>query len=227
MDEVLRFAGEAWEWLGRNKDVAAVLIAVAVPVYQRRGESKDRRIIEASTNAAQLQAVFFLLNDVRDFLRKPTQLEDFPRERVFDDRQGRDLLRRLHALEQRELHVASVIALYRARGLLYGARQSVMEWLIKTPLNEEHRSYIGRSADRVEFFTEDIHNRLLAAEYRLQFIRLSWWSPVAKILAAFRAYRAHDGRLLEEPKDSIFLDDETQGGAENSSLTKALVTKKG
>ncbi|WP_434642482.1 hypothetical protein [Achromobacter piechaudii] len=227
MDEVLRFAGEALEWLGTNKDVVAVFIAVAVPVYQRRGESKDRRMIEASTNVAQLQAVFFLLNDVRDFLRKPTQLEDFPRERVFDDRQGRDLLRRLHALEQRDLHVASVIALYRARGLLYSARQSVMEWLIQTPLDDTHRRYIGRSADRVGLFVEDIHNRLRAAEFRLQFIRLSWWSPVAKLLAAFRAHRAHDGRLLEEPKESIFLEDESSSGAENSSLNKTLVTKKG
>ncbi len=217
MDEVFRFANEAWDWLGRNKDVAAVLIAVAVPVYQRWGESKDRRIIEASTNLAQLQAVFFLLTDVRDYLRRPTMLGDFPRERVFDDRQGRDLMRRLHALEQRELHVSSVIALYRARALLYGARQSVMEWLIKAPLDDKHRSYIGRSADRVELFADDIHKRLRSAEYRLQFVRLSWWSPVAKLLAALRARRAHDGRLLKEPTGSLFLEEGASCSAENSS----------
>jgi len=209
MDEVMRVAGEAWGWLGKNKEIVAVLIAVAVPVYQRRGESKDRRISEASANVSQLQAVFFFLTDVRDYLRKPTALEDFPRERVFDDGQARDLLRRLHALEQREQHVASVIALYRARGLLYNARQSVMAWLVKTPLDDKHRRYIGRAADRVEFFVDDIHDRLRAAEYRLLYIRLSWWSPLAKLLAAFRAHRAHDGRMLEEPTGSL-LDD---GGA--------------
>lgn len=187
-----------WRWLGANKDVAAVLLAIAVPVMQRSGETKDRQIREAATLVSQYQAIFFLLNDIANDLHKPAQLATLPSGLIFDRREGRDLLRRIHALEQRELDAASVIALFRARSLVMTARQSLKVANLERPLTAVHVARMNANADRAVLFKDDIYRRLRSAELRLAATRCFFASPL-KARLLLRARKMHDGRGVVEP----------------------------
>ncbi len=191
-------ASGLWRWLGANKDVAAVLLAIAVPVMQRSGETKDRQIREATSLVSQYQAVFFLLNDIANDLRKPVHLATLPSGMIFDEEEGRDLLRRIHALEQRELDAASVIALFRARSLVMTARQSLKIANLHQPLSAAHVARMNFNADRAALFKDDIYKRLRSAKFRLAATRCFFASPI-KAALLFRARRVHDGRGVEEP----------------------------
>lgn len=199
MAELSTTAVGLWRWLGVNKDVAAVLLAIAVPVMQRSGETKDRQIREATTLVSQYQAVFFVLNDIANDLRKPAQLATLPSGMIFDVREGRDLLRRIHALEQRELDAASVIALFRARSLVMTARQSLKVANSQQPLTAVHVARMNANADRAALFADDIYRRLRSAELRLAAVRCFFASPL-KALLLLRARKMHGGRPVVEPE---------------------------
>lgn len=201
MGDVSATAVGLWRWLGANKDVAAVLLAIAVPVMQRSGETKDRQIREATTLVSQYQAVFFLLNDIENDLRKPAQLATLPSGMIFDGAEGRDLLRRIHALEQRELDAASVIALFRARSLVMTARQSLKVANFQQPLTAVHVARMNANADRAVLFKDDIYRRLRSAELRLAAARCFFASP-RRALLLLRAWKMHDGRGVVEPEHS-------------------------
>lgn len=200
LQEEIRGAAEGvWRWLGLNKDVAAVLVAITVPVFQRAGETKDRRVREAENLVSQYQAVFFLLCDVENDLRKPEQLKELPGRLVFDAIEGDDLLQRIRALEQRELDAAAVIALFRARSLVMTARNSLRVVDLNVPLPEAMNGRMTANADRVKLFKDDAYLRLRASELRLKAARRSWWlSPIGKPLLLLRARWTHKGGGVEE-----------------------------
>ncbi|CAB3852595.1 hypothetical protein LMG26846_02072 [Achromobacter insuavis] len=199
--EEMRGAAEGvWRWLAANKDVAAVLVAIAVPVFQRSGEIKDRRVREAESRVSQYQSVFFLLCDVENDLRKPERLKELPGRLVFDATEGEDLLQRIRVLEQRELDAPAVIALFRARSLIMTARNSLRVVDTHKPLPETLNGRTAGNADRAKLYKEDTYRRLRAGILRARAARQSWWlNPVGKLALLFLARRMHNGASVEEP----------------------------
>lgn len=200
MQEVVALLGQLWDWLGKNKDVTAVLVAIAIPVFQRAGESKDRKIREGVTAVSQYQAVFFLLCDIRNYLLRAGQMKWAPTGKIFQPSEQKDLLDRLHALEQRELDASGVVALFRARALLVLSVNSATNFVPpQATLDEGVEKWISWNAKRVEYFADDMHKRLRAAEYRLGALRRSWiFSFIPKTIMMVRARVLHDGGMVRE-----------------------------
>jgi hypothetical protein len=105
-------------WAQAIGAVLAILIAIAVPAYQRHSQLLDARRGLASLNLVLASSCGFLLNDVVVFLKGLIEKDNMPRAEFRDDTQINDMLERIRALEAREISHARIISLYAARGAL-------------------------------------------------------------------------------------------------------------
>ncbi|QAU33118.1 hypothetical protein [Janthinobacterium sp. 17J80-10] len=118
----------AWMRLPENTNLAgwaqavgatvALVLAIAVPAYQRHAQLLDLRRQRSELNLALATSCRYLLGDVLNFLNGPITLAKLPRSSCRDDVHLNDLLERIHALENREISHARITSLYAARNAL-------------------------------------------------------------------------------------------------------------
>jgi len=105
--------------------IAAILLAIAIPAWQRHGQSLDRWRDAEDLNASLSQNSFYLLSEIRNYLRGYQGARAIPRGIMRNDELRNDLLRRIHELELREINPDRITRLFFARGAIHGTNTSI------------------------------------------------------------------------------------------------------
>lgn len=106
--------------------VTGILVAVAIPAYQRWTQTLDTRREKSELDLVNAQGTFFLLTDASGWLNGLRTMAETPRQAVRDDMQRDDLLARIHALENRTTDHESIRFLSRARVAIIQTSQVLM-----------------------------------------------------------------------------------------------------
>lgn len=104
---------------------AAILLAIAIPAWQRHGQNLDRWRDAQDVNASLALLSFYLLSEVKNHLDGYLQISDIPRKNIRKDFETADLLQRIHALEIRENNQDRITRLFRARGAIHQTSSSL------------------------------------------------------------------------------------------------------
>ncbi|MGF6116663.1 hypothetical protein ABIE30_000669 [Janthinobacterium lividum] len=117
------------EWMSNNEkmsgwaqffgSIGAIILAITIPAWQRHGQNLDRLRATTELNAALSQHNYFLLGEVRDHLVGYITRKRMARGIARNDAQRDDLLRRIHALENRENNADRITHLFIARGVIH------------------------------------------------------------------------------------------------------------
>jgi len=123
------------KWMNENPNLsgwaqffgatAAILLAIAIPAWQRHGQNLDRWRDAQDVNASLALLSFYLLSEVQTHLDGYLQTGDMPRKNARRDIETADLLQRIHALEIRENNQDRITRLFRARGAIHQTASSL------------------------------------------------------------------------------------------------------
>ncbi|WFR77812.1 hypothetical protein P9875_19030 [Janthinobacterium rivuli] len=123
------------KWMNENPNLsgwaqffgatAAILLAIAIPAWQRHGQNLDRWRDAQDVNASLALLSFYLLSEVQTHLEGYLQTGDMPRKNARRDIETADLLQRIHALEIRENNQDRITRLFRARGAIHQTASSL------------------------------------------------------------------------------------------------------
>ena len=123
------------KWMNENPNLsgwaqffgatAAILLAIAIPAWQRHGQNLDRWRDAQDVNASLALLSFYLLSEVRTHLDCYLRTGDMPRKNARRDIETADLLQRIHALEIRENNQDRITRLFRARGSIHQTASSL------------------------------------------------------------------------------------------------------
>lgn len=129
-DQLISWMGQNQNWSGWAQAVGAtvgIIIAVAVPAYQRWAQTLDMRREKAEMNLINAQTLFFLLSDIANWLGAHLKLASMPRQAARHDIQRDDLLCRIQALEAKVTDHQSGEVLFRARGAIVQTNRAIMD----------------------------------------------------------------------------------------------------
>lgn len=105
--------------------IIAIGLAIAVPAWQRHSQNLDRWRDGEDTNASLSQNSFFLLGEILSYVRGCGSSDTMPRSLVRDTDRSDDLLRRIHALELKEISPNRIIRLFHARGHVHNTNSAM------------------------------------------------------------------------------------------------------
>lgn len=132
--------------------MAAILIAIAVPAWQRHGQNLDRWRDANELNASLALLSFYLLGEVRNYLDGYLRTNSMPREFARRDSETSDLLQRIHSLENRENKQDRITRLFHARGAIHQtANTMTSQFSQPLPLAEEEISLLR---ERITFINK-------------------------------------------------------------------------
>jgi hypothetical protein len=105
-------------WAQTVGSVLALLLAIAVPWWQRREQIRDERKRDANVEVVNARATFFLLTDIHLWLCGQKTLTNMPRILAHHRKSVENLLARVAAQEARETSGDRIAALFHARGAI-------------------------------------------------------------------------------------------------------------
>lgn len=182
-------------WAQAIGSVVAILIAIAVPAWQRHAERRDAAIEDARIDVVLSQNLFFLLRDVAIFLKNLISRKEMPRKNLADRVSMDDLLSRIAALESRERHAMRILALFRTRGALSGTNMALVDWLGETPLTDTELDLLKERVDLIEGFFVDARRNMHEAMDRHRRVRVPiLLRPFARVV---RIAKKHQRRLRD------------------------------
>ena len=136
MDENPNLSGWA-QFFGAT---AAILLAIAIPAWQRHGQNLDRWRDAQECNASLALLSFYLLGEVRSYLSGFFWDDSTPRQFIRKDFEAADLLQRIHSLEIRENSQDRITRLFRARASIHQTTSSVsLPFVQSNPLSENEK----------------------------------------------------------------------------------------
>ncbi|MGK5024621.1 hypothetical protein [Janthinobacterium sp. RB2R34] len=135
---------------------AAILLAIAIPAWQRHGQNLDRWRDAQDANASLALLSFYLLSEVQNHLNGYLQTGDMPRKYVRRDIETADLLQRIHALEIRENNQDRITRLFRARGAIHQTASSLnLPFAQNDPLANEEKQLLRERISTMEKFIKE------------------------------------------------------------------------
>jgi hypothetical protein len=105
-------------WAQAFGAVLAILIAVAIPWYQRRAQMLDMLRTKAELDVVLSYGVSQLLTDAHIFLRNLPKTKHLARNANWIEMEVKELLERIRAIENREHDHKRITALFHVRGAL-------------------------------------------------------------------------------------------------------------
>lgn len=149
---------------------AAIILAVAIPAWQRHGQNLDRWRDAQDANASLALLSFYLLSEVQNHLSGYLQTGDIPRKHVRRDFETADLLQRIHALEIRENNQDRISRLFRARGAIHHTATSLnLPFSQNYPLRDEEKKLLSERISTMKILikeAEDANRKAIHARGR-------------------------------------------------------------
>lgn len=129
-DQVMQWMEQHDKLSGWAQTVGAVIgivIAIAIPAYQRWTQMLDIRRQRSELGLINEQTAYFLLSDISNWLTGHRTLATMPRQNVRHDMERDDLLARIQALEARMTDHNIVEALFRTRGAILQTSRAALD----------------------------------------------------------------------------------------------------
>lgn len=163
-------------WAQAIGAVLALAIAIAIPAWQRRVQRQDMRLAAATAEVVAARATYFLLVDVRNWLRSRHTLSGIPRDQTRNsEAEASDLLARIHALEASETSGDRVIALFRARGAIFQTSQALTATYLRgIPLSSGELELLAKRLEMMDRLIDLTRETRDTALYQELFAKSSW-----------------------------------------------------
>lgn len=134
----------------------AIFFAIAVPAWQRHSQNLDRWRDGEDINASLSQNSFFLIGEVLNYVNGCANGGAIPRAVLHDLDRCRDLLRRIHALELREISPDRITRLFHARGHLLNTNSSLTNLNFQdAPLSPGEQQLFSDRLDHLKLLVEE------------------------------------------------------------------------
>jgi hypothetical protein len=155
--------GDYAAWAQAIGSIAAILVAVAVPWWQRHNEQIDRHLERVATAVTLAQSVYFSVRDARNYLARVVGASEnqVPRSQLTEDPVPTELVARLTGLESREFDLERTIALYHARSDVLRTNGAVHALFIRgNPLNADEINVVREAIVRLDEQSQLVYKHL-------------------------------------------------------------------
>ncbi|TNC78195.1 hypothetical protein FHI69_02535 [Janthinobacterium lividum] len=137
----------------------AIFFAIAVPAWQRHSQNLDRWRDGEDINASLSQNSFFLIGEVFNYVNGCANGGAMPRAMLHDSDRCHDLLKRIHALELREISPDRITRLFHARGHLLNSNSSLSNLNLQdAPLSPGERQLFSDRLDHLKLLVSEAKN---------------------------------------------------------------------
>jgi hypothetical protein len=183
-------SGDYAAWAQAVGSIAAILIAVAVPWWQRQNEQKDRRGERIEISVVLAQSAYFVVRDARNYLSRIVTASEnnVPRTQLTGDPWPAEIIVRIQTLESREFDIDRTLALYHARCDVLRTVQTVNALFIgANPLNGAEIDIARVAIERLDKQADGMYENLRNAHIDAAAAR-AWtiFRPLVRCLARRR-----------------------------------------
>lgn len=176
-------------WAQAAGGFLGILIAVAIPYFQRASQIDDEKRKHAQEDLAQSQGTYFLIVDTLGWLIACKATAAIPRNCGALDR-APDLLARARALDAKESDGHRVIAVQAARDVIVRTNGMLnFSFKLEHPLTPDELAFIEKDLEKMKEILGVRHDALLLAEHQFLLSKASWFKKPF-LQYEFKQYRA-------------------------------------